>query len=229
MTSNGNLPATREFVAERDFQIFQLRKEGVSHEEIGKRFALSTRAVGEAVKRQLARLNREALASYPEVLRLELERLDTLQDSIWRMTRHREETLHDGTIVILDPDLKAVDSVLKIMAQRARLLGIDAQKIDVKVSGETEVRHTMHGVEKPRTQESDIMIETRNFIELMITANMIKEEYGRGLLAEIDAEIDRQNGIIEGKVVEEGEENGQPDMGSSGSREENVEGETLDG
>lgn len=207
MTSS-NLPATREFIAERDFLIFNMRKEGEEHAAIAKKFGISTRAVGEAIKRQLARLNREALASYPEVLGMELARLDALQESVWPMTRVRTETMPDGSEIVLSPDLRAVDSALKIMSQRARLLGIDAQKVDVKVSGETEVRHTLHGVSgKGGSKSIDYKEESRNMLELMMSAGIIKEEFGKKLLDELD-------GVIEGTVVEEGEESGEETDGS---------------
>lgn len=46
-----------------------------------------------------------------EVVNLEMERLDALQDAIWDQA--------------MDGDTKAVDSVLRVMGQRAKLLGLD--------------------------------------------------------------------------------------------------------
>ena len=77
---------TREFLVERDLRIFKMRQAGIPGNEIARRFGMSTVAVGTAVKRQLEKLNREALMAYPEVLRMELERLDNLQAAIWPMT-----------------------------------------------------------------------------------------------------------------------------------------------
>ena len=92
MTSSKGL--TREFLAERDMRIFKMRQAGVSQQEIARRFNMTLAAVNAAIVRQLQKLNREALMAYPEVLRLELERLDSLQQSIWPLTQHRKLQMH---------------------------------------------------------------------------------------------------------------------------------------
>ena len=67
---------TKEFIAERDLKMFRMRQAGSSHAEIAKRYEMSVSAVSKGVGRVLERLNRDASIAYPEVLRLELERLD---------------------------------------------------------------------------------------------------------------------------------------------------------
>lgn len=124
---------TREFIAERDARIFQMRRSGVPVTEIGKKLGIKIGAVHAAVQRQLQKLNREALLAYPEVLRLELERLDALQQAIWPLTQHRRVTADDGTEVVVEPDLKAVAEVRALIAQRAKLLGMEQTNLNVMV------------------------------------------------------------------------------------------------
>ena len=112
---------TREFLAERDVRIFGMRKAGISTSEIATRFGISSSAVNGAVNRQLQRLNREALMAYPEVLRMELERLDALQQAIWPLTQHRKVAAPDGSEMVVEPDLKAIQQVLAIMDRRSKL------------------------------------------------------------------------------------------------------------
>ena len=88
---------SREFLQERDARIFSLKKSGLSNQDIAKRFDMTAAAVAAATRRQLGRLNSEAWLSYPEVLRLELERLDEMQKSLWPLTQFRRETLDDGS------------------------------------------------------------------------------------------------------------------------------------
>ena len=126
---------TKEFLVERDLRIFAMRKAGVSPGDIARRFQMTTRAVNSALGRQLSRMNSEAVSSYPEVLRLELERLDALQQAIWPMTQHRKITLDDGTEVNVEPDLKAIQSVLAIMNQRSKLLGMEQTNLNMTVEG----------------------------------------------------------------------------------------------
>lgn len=106
-----------------------MRKGGVSAAEIAKRFGISTGAVNAAINRQLQRLNREALMAYPEVLRMELERLDALQQAIWPLTQHRKVEAPDGTEMVVEPDLKAIQQVLSIMDRRSKLLGMETAQV----------------------------------------------------------------------------------------------------
>lgn len=128
-----NKVMSREFLAERDLRIFKMRQSGVAVAEIARRFGVSTSVVNKAVQRQLEKMNREALLAYPEVLRMELERLDNLQSAIWPLTQHRKVTLDDGTEVTMEPDLKAIQSVLSIMDRRSKLLGMEQNSVSVHV------------------------------------------------------------------------------------------------
>ena len=126
---------SKEFLAERDARIFGLRKSGLSNQDIGRRFNMSASAVAAATRRQLGRLNSEAWLSYPDVLRLELERLDEMQKSVWPLTQFRREVLDDGSEVMLEPDQNAVRTVLGIMDRRAKLLGMNVERSEVAISG----------------------------------------------------------------------------------------------
>ena len=140
---------TREFLAERDVRMFKMRQAGVASQEISRRFGVSSSAVSRAVNRQLEKLNAEALLAYPEVLRLELERLDSLQAAIWPMTQHRLVTLDDGTDVAVEPDLKALQQVLSIMDRRSKLLGMEQRNVsvqmDVALSQPNQIRASVAG------------------------------------------------------------------------------------
>ena len=133
-TEQSGATVTREFLAERDVRMFKMRQAGVANQEIARRFGTSIGAVGKAVNRQLEKLNAEALLAYPEVLRMELERLDQLQSAIWPMTQHRRVTLDDGTDISVEPDMKAIQQVLSIMDRRSRLLGMEQQNVSVRVA-----------------------------------------------------------------------------------------------
>lgn len=138
---------TKEFLAERDVRVMRMRQAGVAPSEIASRFGMSTNAVHAAVRRQLEKLNREALLAYPEVLRLELERLDALQQAIWPMTQHRKVTLDDGSEVTVEPDLKAVQQVLSVMDRRSRLLGMEATNVNVQVETTAPQRAVLAGAD----------------------------------------------------------------------------------
>jgi hypothetical protein len=178
---------TREFLHERDVRIFKMKQAGVPSHEIGRRFGLSTQSVNAAVRRQLEKLNREALMAYPEVLRMELERLDSLQQSIWPMTQHRKVKLDDGTEVQVEPDLKAIQQVLAIMDRRSRLLGMEQTNINLVVDKPEPQRAVLAGATENQAAKVDAFnpeTEARQLLELMGSSGVLPESVVKQLLAE---------------------------------------------
>lgn len=211
MSDAGGKALTREFLSERDMRIFKMRQSGVSVAEIARRFSLSTSVVNKAVQRTLEKMNREALLAYPEVLRMELERLDALQAAIWPMTQHRREVMDDGTEVLHEPDLKAIQQVLLIGDRRSKLLGMEQQSVNVKVNveGEVGVKATLAGA-PGLTPVSAFSPETeaRKLLELMGISGVLPAATVKELLGEediVDAEVVSENAIA---IEEEAEEGG---------------------
>ena len=200
MADNVSLP--KEFLAERDARIFSLKKSGLSNQEIGKKFNMSATAVAAATKRQLNRLNTEAYLSYPEVLRLELERLDELQKALWPLTQFRRETLDDGTAMMVEPDQNAVRTVLGILDRRARLLGLNVDRTEVAVSGlgadPVDVKSSLVGgrvevvVDGGSARE-----ESLKMLELMSSSGLLDA----GVVAKILSSVD--DDVVDGEVVED--------------------------
>ena len=180
-----NQGLTREFLAERDVRIFGMRKAGVSTSEIASRFGLSTSAVNAAVNRQLQRLNREALMAYPEVLRLELERLDALQQAIWPLTQHRKVTAPDGSELVVEPDLRAIQQVLAIMDRRSRLLGMETAQVSITVDQGEQApqRAVLAGADGAAAADAfDPETEARQLLELMGQSGVLPAETVAGIL-----------------------------------------------
>lgn len=207
----GQQGLTREFLAERDLRIFKMRQAGVASNEIARRFGLTTNAVNAAIRRQLEKLNREALMAYPEVLRMELERLDALQQAIWPMTQHRKVTLDDGTEVTVEPDLKAIQQVLSVMDRRARLLGMEQNNINISLeSNDTPQRAVLAGsVEQAAAVDAfSAETEARQLLELMGAAGVLPVETVTELLKdakELGPAVESKEEIIEAEIVEEDE------------------------
>jgi hypothetical protein len=165
---------TREFIAERDARIFAMRRTGVPVGDIAKKLGIKVGAVHAAVQRQLQKLNREALLAYPEVLRLELERLDALQQSVWPLTQHRRVTADDGTEHVVEPDLKAVAEVRALIAQRAKLLGMEQTNLNVMVDTPTPQRAVLAGaIGAAAVDEFDPRTEAVRMLELMARSGVL--------------------------------------------------------
>jgi len=191
-------PMTKEFLAERDSRIFKMKQAGVATSDIAKRFNVSTKVVSLAVTRQLEKLNKENSLIYAEVLRMELERLDAMQAALWPMTQHRKVTLDDGTEIQVEPDLKAVQTVLAISDRRSKLCGMEQTRVSIQAevlsSDSTPIRATLAGQEGMPKQINafDPETEAKKLLELMAISGVLPEETVTKMLGQapiIDAEV----------------------------------------
>lgn len=209
--SNSNQGLTREFLADRDLRIFKMRQAGVPMNEIARRFSMTTAAVGNAVRRQLQRLNAEALMAYPEVLRMELERLDALQQSIWPLTQHRKVRMDDGTEVTVEPDMKAVQTALSIMDRRSKLLGMEQTNLNIQMdvnSGDDAIRATLAGASNKAIAANafDPEQEVKKLLEVMGSSGVLPPETISQLLGttpQLEPARGVESQIVDAEVVEE--------------------------
>jgi hypothetical protein len=181
---------TREFLAERDLRIFKMRQAGIPIAEIARRFGIGSTNVSHSIRRQLGKLNQEALLAYPEVLQMELERLDALQSAIWPMTQHRKQKMDDGTEVAIEPDIKAVSTVLSIIDRRAKLLGMEQTKVNVQmdVRDASPLRAVLAGAPGVLSAEKfDSEAEGKKLLALMADAGILPKEQIRELLNDFPA------------------------------------------
>ena len=187
---------SREFLQERDARIFSLKKSGLSNQDIAKRFDMTAAAVAAATRRQLNRLNSEAFLSYPEVLRLELERLDEMQKSLWPLTQFRRETLDDRSQVTIEPDQRAVQTVLGIMDRRARLLGMNIDRVDVALGvpqgNDDDIRSSLAGAAagKELPAGADPKDEAMQLMELMGESGVLDSQVIGEVLGKVRDTID---------------------------------------
>lgn len=191
---------TKEFIAERDLKMFRMRQAGSSHAEIAKRYEISVPAVSKGISRILEKLNRDASLAYPEVLRMELERLDNLQSSVWPLTQFRRETIGDEEIVV-EPDMKAIQTALGIMDRRAKLLGMDVQNVNLNVQGTTDVRHTLAGEDLNIAGQIDYRTESMQLLELMRKSGVLQPEVIEKVLAEVEENTSELE-IIDAEPIE---------------------------
>ena len=207
-TEQSGATVTREFLAERDVRMFKMRQAGVANQEIARRFGTSIGAVGKAVNRQLEKLNAEALLAYPEVLRMELERLDQLQSAIWPMTQHRRVTLDDGTDISVEPDMKAIQQVLSIMNRRSRLLGMEQQNVSVRVAtsvgGPDAIRQVLAGSQAlPTATANSPEEEAKKLLALMVKSGVVSSAEVSGALGEDATNSLLDVDIVDAEIVEE--------------------------
>jgi len=185
MTERKSQVMTREFLAERDARMFKMRQAGVSVGDIAKRFGISPKAVHTAMQRQLEKLNGEALMAYPDVLRMELERLDNLQAAIWPLTQHRKVKMDDGTEIQVEPDLKAIQQVLLIMDRRAKLLGMDQKNVNIQmdVTSNQNIKASLSGsIQAIAVDAFDPEKEAKQLLEIMGRSGVLPQDMIDSLL-----------------------------------------------
>lgn len=129
-------------------EVLRLRREGMSFPRIAEHYGMTQGYIYKVYKKALKGI---VVENVVELRKLELERLDSLQDEVTRVLRSFTPVLSQGKIVrdfmedengnlVLDEfnnpipiklqdndiKMKAVVAALKIMDRRARLLGLDA-------------------------------------------------------------------------------------------------------
>ena len=112
--------ATADELEARREAALKLRNSGKSYRAIGRELGILATQAFEDVKRALRESH---TAEADDCKRLELERLDKIQEGLWPRVvgLNADGTPRDGGV-----DDFAVDRVLKVMDRRAKLLGIDA-------------------------------------------------------------------------------------------------------
>ena len=96
--------------AERQRQALELRKAGASYPEIARTLGCALSSAHKSVSAALQKTLQEPAA---EVRQLELDRLDRLMRALWPAA--------------IEGDPNVIDRVLKIMARRAALQGLDVE------------------------------------------------------------------------------------------------------
>jgi len=153
------------------------------------------------------------LLAYPEVLRMELERLDNLQAAIWPLTQHRKVKMDDGTEVAVEPDMKAVQQVLSIIDRRAKLLGMEqssSNNINVNMdirNTETTINATLAGAaaSPAAVNAFDPETEARKLLEIMGASGVLPSATVTGILAQAtrNEEVLIDSDIVDAEIIDE--------------------------
>lgn len=104
--------ASRLQAAAREREVLALRMAGATYVQIAEKLGITPSGAYRVAARVLERLKAEANEQAEELRQVEADRLDALQLAVWPLATRG--------------NLGAVDRVLRIMARRADLLGLDA-------------------------------------------------------------------------------------------------------
>jgi hypothetical protein len=99
---------------ERIQRAFELRKAGKTLRQIGEMLGYSHEMARKDIQGVITSLQQDSKDVAQELMILELARLDDMQFSVWPEARKG--------------DRKSIETVLKIMERRAKILGLDIQR-----------------------------------------------------------------------------------------------------
>lgn len=123
-------PANETAAVDRTRQAFEMRKAGMHYRDIAAKLGVSVGSVHNWVREWSEEYTLQTEEHFQSIRSESLARLDTALTAIWPQVRKGERG--------------AVESMLKIEAQRAKLLGLDAPtKVEAEVKAEVAVTFTM--------------------------------------------------------------------------------------
>jgi hypothetical protein len=130
--------------AERIQRAFELRKAGKTLRQIAEMLGYSHEMVRKDITNVITTLQQDSKDIAQELMTIELARLDDMQFSVWPEARKG--------------DRKSIETVLKIMERRAKILGLDVQRT---------VNVTLTKSELERMSDDDI-----NYLIEQLTTNI---------------------------------------------------------
>lgn len=188
-----------QVVLERDAMMFELRKRGMTYEQIGKAMKVSTKTAHNGVQRMTERILKRMSVDYAGQAALDLERLDSMLANVWDLTKKRKIETPDGDQVELPPSMEAIDRVLKIMDRRAKLLGLDSNpSIDINVNN-MQLAPAPGGVPEEATLNKDKKRETIELLRIAESIGVVDEAAVKAILSSI-GEKDKE--IVDADIVE---------------------------
>ena len=189
-------------VVERDARMFEMRKAGMNYRAIAAASNVSVSTAYSGVNRVMKQIGRQLVEDHGDVVRMELERLDTLQRQLWPMTRPHKIVTGDGEEIEIPPSLDAIDRVLKIMDRRAKLMGLDqAAGLAITMGDGNRNGTPAFGVPEKVSGQISPESEARKLLEVALATGVISAEaLGDAGLAGLGF---NPEDIIEAEVVED--------------------------
>lgn len=142
----GTIDSRKIEAAKKRADALALRKTGMTYREIAEQVGYKNRHICcRNVRAELRRIPKEEAA---ELRQLEMERLDALTEAVWK--------------IAMDGDLKAVETALKLMERRSRMLGLDSpHKISHGAEeGISMIGELMFAIRGAETEEEGVIDDT---------------------------------------------------------------------
>lgn len=106
---------------DRDIQMLELKRRGMSYSQIARELGISKTTVGKRMKRILDAARDELKQSSQHLLVVEMMRLEALHEAWW------PQAIGDGT----PKDIEAAKLIIKISERRGKLMGWDTNTVEL--------------------------------------------------------------------------------------------------
>lgn len=126
------LPA--EIITERDAKIFELKKAGMNFRQIANALGIATSTAYEGYMRESRRTAKMSSEAAFNEIWLQADQLDQLIFNLWPLTRPHKIRTDDGEEIEVPANMDAIDRVSRLLAQKARLLGIEKQVLQIETN-----------------------------------------------------------------------------------------------
>jgi hypothetical protein len=113
--------------------------------------------------------------------------------------------MDDGTEVSIEPDIKAVSTVLSIIDRRAKLLGMEQTNVNVQmdVRDASPLRAVLAGAPGVvQAEKFDSEVEAKKLLMLMSDAGIMPRETIKELLGDVSALGEGEDDIQDAEIVD---------------------------
>ncbi|MGW8178113.1 MAG: helix-turn-helix transcriptional regulator [bacterium] len=113
-------------VTERDATMFEMKKQGLTYKQIGRALQVSEKTAYRGCKRISDKIIAQLAVDHGQEFIVDLQRIEGMIASFLPLTRGKKIPTPDGDEVEIPPNIDAANMVLKLMAQKAKMLGFDS-------------------------------------------------------------------------------------------------------
>ncbi len=126
----------QKIVAQRDNQIYEAKMMGMSYRQIADAFSISPSTAHSAYMRAQKTRAKMGQAEAVDSVWTHVDQLDRLVFSLTPMTRPHVVETESGAEIQVPPDMDAINTLLKVLAQKAKIMGYEKDVITLQMAGQ---------------------------------------------------------------------------------------------
>ena len=202
-------------VTERDATMFEMKKQGLTYKQISRALQVSESTAYRGCKRISDKIIQQLALDHGQEFIVDLQRIEGMIASFLPLTRGKKIQTSDGDEVEIPPNIDAANMVLKLMVQKAKMLGHEQNsggELNINIGSiNTAVANMSVSGGKPEDEvERSPEEEAKHLFQVFKEAGVIDENAFKDLVEStatvIDAEvveIEEETDLLDPKELEE--------------------------